>query len=263
MAAGESTYTDPRTGYRVFTSAYLASRGACCGSGCRHCPYGHQAVPADRRTGLAEPFVAEGAALGAEPCDVLSWSGGKDSFLALRALRREGLRPVVLMSTFDGRSGRVAHQEVTIDDLRRQVRALGLRLVLVPLAPQAEHVDRVIAGLRRVLRERPIRRLVYGDLHLRHIRAWREQALGPSAASLGIALHFPLWDAPYAELVADLEASGAQVRLSAVPDPRVAAVAGVGDPFDRALLARLPPEVDPMGENGEFHTLVTPASDRT
>jgi len=258
VAAGEPSYRDPRSGYRVFTSTYLASRGECCGSGCRHCPFGHQAVPPGRRTGLAQPFVAERATWSSAPCDVLSWSGGKDSFLALRALQREAARAVVLLSTFDGRTGRVAHQDVTIDDLRQQARALGLPLILVPLAPSAEHVDRVVAALRCVQRDRTVHRLVYGDLHLRHIRAWREQVVGSAALALGVALAFPLWDAPYEHLIADLRASGARVTLSAVPDPRVAAVARVGDAFDQQLLDRLPRDVDAMGERGEFHTLVAP-----
>jgi hypothetical protein len=39
LAAGEDGYVDPRTGYFVFTAQYLADNGACCESGCRHCPY--------------------------------------------------------------------------------------------------------------------------------------------------------------------------------------------------------------------------------
>lgn len=48
-AKGEHFYVDPETGYRVFTEAGLRARGQCCGSGCRHCPYGHEAVESNRR----------------------------------------------------------------------------------------------------------------------------------------------------------------------------------------------------------------------
>ena len=44
-ARGENTYRDPETGYTVFTAIAHLARGKCCGSGCRHCPYGHEAVP--------------------------------------------------------------------------------------------------------------------------------------------------------------------------------------------------------------------------
>ena len=39
LAAGEASYVDPATGYRVLTARTLADRGRCCGLGCRHCPY--------------------------------------------------------------------------------------------------------------------------------------------------------------------------------------------------------------------------------
>lgn len=52
LRRGEDHYVDPRTGYQVFTSAFLAARGNCCDSGCRHCPYGSTDDPvrsADQR----------------------------------------------------------------------------------------------------------------------------------------------------------------------------------------------------------------------
>lgn len=48
-AAGEETYRDPESGYQVFTAVGLRQRGRCCGSVCRHCPFGHAAVPAALR----------------------------------------------------------------------------------------------------------------------------------------------------------------------------------------------------------------------
>ncbi|HEY6964425.1 MAG TPA: DUF5522 domain-containing protein [Erythrobacter sp.] len=47
-ARGENTYRDPATGYTVFTRLAHLARGKCCGSGCRHCPYDHEAVPRSR-----------------------------------------------------------------------------------------------------------------------------------------------------------------------------------------------------------------------
>lgn len=46
VEAGDDTYVDPVTGFDVFTAAYLADRGTCCGTGCRHCPYGDSATGA-------------------------------------------------------------------------------------------------------------------------------------------------------------------------------------------------------------------------
>ena len=90
-AAGELSYVDPRTGYTVFTALSHERRGRCCGCGCRHCPFGHANVPADLRPAARDPWIVGEHAGG--DCDVLFWSGGKDSYLALRALQREGARP--------------------------------------------------------------------------------------------------------------------------------------------------------------------------
>ena len=111
-ANGQRTYIDPKTGYTVFTAFELEQRGKCCGCSCRHCPYGHELVPQYQRVQLKQDPWLEKNQEREGDCDVLSWSGGKDSFLALVALAREGLRDVTLLTTFDGRSGQVAHQEV-------------------------------------------------------------------------------------------------------------------------------------------------------
>ena len=100
--------------------------------------------------------------------------------------------------------------------------------------------------------------MVFGDLHLRHIRDWRIANLGPLLSELGIAFHLPLWDRPYDLLEADFFGSGAQARISAIADARLEGTVAIGTPFDRDLLDRLPPDIDRFGENGEFHTLVTP-----
>ena len=54
---GSETYIDPRTGYTVFTQLAALKRGKCCGSGCRHCPYSHDRVPAARKARLPPPIV--------------------------------------------------------------------------------------------------------------------------------------------------------------------------------------------------------------
>ena len=59
VAAGQLQYTDPETGYQVFTQLASSKRGHCCGSGCRHCAYGHQNVPADRRAALRPPITVK------------------------------------------------------------------------------------------------------------------------------------------------------------------------------------------------------------
>ncbi len=182
--------------------------------------------------------------------DVLFWSGGKDSWLAYCALQRANKRPIVLLTTFDAATRRVAHQEVAIASIVRQASALDVPLLGVPLFPGERYEQRVGAGLALVPNAA---RLVFGDLHLEHIRDWREQHLGALADARQAQLHFPLWGQPYARLMDDLQASGVPCTVSAVTTTKTQI--RVGDRFDRAFVADLPDGIDAFGENGEFHTL--------
>lgn len=253
-AKGAHTYRDPRSGYQVFTALAHEARGVCCGCGCRHCPFGHSEVPEHRRGKPRDPFM-EGTVPPA-PHDVLFWSGGKDSFLALRALQAQALRPVVLLTTFEDTSEIVAHQQVRLAQIRDQRAALGLPLLMVPLQAGPEYTTRIALALGFLARRCSIARLVFGDLHLEHIRTWRETHLRPIAAAHGAELHLPLWNIDYTTLARDLDTAGVECLVSAVDPARVGNTIRIGDRFDEALRCRLPSDVDTFGENGEFHTWV-------
>ena len=128
----------------------------------------------------------------------------------------------------------------------RQAEHLGLPLLGVPLdrASGEAYADSIAAGLDTIRRHVAIERLCFGDLHLEHIRGWREEAL----SSLGADLHFPLWHADYEELSADLRASGVPCDVSATTVDAVA----VGERFGEF---ETPHGLDAFGERGEFHTL--------
>ncbi|MDE0357280.1 MAG: DUF5522 domain-containing protein [Gammaproteobacteria bacterium] len=250
---GETFYLDPETGLAVFTEFGLRERGSCCWSGCRHCPY--EAERVDGREGVAAvepPLWLTPLRPGPEPVDVLFWSGGKDSFLAYRALLREGARPVVLLTTFDAASRTIAHQELRVELVVRQAEHLRVPLMGVPLHPGLAYEARIAEALTSIP---AITRCVFGDLHLEHIREWRTGAFRDLAETRGASLHFPIWQVPYEVLMADLEASGVICEVSAVTDAALGALA-VGQRFDREAMMRLPDGVDRFGENGEFHTLV-------
>ena len=124
----------------------------------------------------------------------------------LRALRREALNPVILLTTFEDASEVVAHQQVSLSQIKGQADTLGLPLVLVPLYAGPAYIDRLGIALGLIARRCTIHRLVFGDLHLEHIRQWREDHIGPLAQDYGASLHLPLWGANYADLARDLEA---------------------------------------------------------
>ena len=251
---GERTYCDPATGYNVFTALAHEDRGTCCGCGCRHCPFGHHAVPSHHRVKPRDPFL-EGT-LTSEEHDLLFWSGGKDSYLALRSLHRESIRPVLLITTFEDQSEIVAHQQVHLKQIRAQARALKLPLLLVPLYAGPSYLERLSLALGLAARRCTINRLVFGDLHLEHIRTWREGHIGPLAQQYGASLYLPLWNVSYTELARDLERSGSRCVITAIDEDRVGSSIKLGEIYDASLRERLPANIDHFGENGEFHTLI-------
>ena len=94
-------------------------------------------------------------------------------------------------------------------------------------------------------------RLAFGDLFLEDVRAYRETRLKPT----GITPVFPVWHKPTDALAREMIAAGVDARLVCV-DLKKLPKAFAGRAFDAALLADLPPGVDPCGENGEFHSFV-------
>ena len=174
--------------------------------------------------------------------------------LAARALCRErgSRRGLLLLTTFDGGSRQVAHQEVQIELICRQAESLQLPVLGCPLFPHVRYEQRVEQALQLAAKSSPLplRRICSGDLHLEHILQWRAEHIGPLAAAVGASLHAPLWNVPYKTLLHDLAASGVPCRVCATNG----AVA-LGTRFDAALVAQLPAGTDAFGENGEFHTL--------
>jgi uncharacterized protein (TIGR00290 family) len=185
---------------------------------------------------------------------LLSWSSGKDSAWALHLLRQTHPDAVAaLLTTINEAVDRVAMHAVRHDVLAAQARATGLplRVVRIPHpcpnevyeARMAEAVaDAVADGFTHV---------AFGDLFLDDVRRYREERL----AGTGLEPLFPVWGLPTARLAEEMIEHGLQARLSCI-DTRVLDAHFAGRPFDRALLNELPNNVDPCGENGEFHTCV-------
>ena len=101
-------------------------------------------------------------------------------------------------------------------------------------------------------RARGVSHVVFGDLFLADLRAWRIARL----AEVGMTAEFPLWQRDTAALAREMISAGMEARIACL-DPRRLDRSFAGRPFDAALLDALPPDVDPCGENGEFHTVVT------
>ncbi len=185
---------------------------------------------------------------------LLSWSSGKDSAWALHVLRQESDVEVVgLLTTFNGAADRVAMHAVRRALVERQAAAAGLPLWAVDLpwpCPNAAYEAAVGAALARA-RAAGVTHVAFGDLFLEDVRRYRER----QATAAGLQPLFPLWHPPggTAALARRMLDGGQEAVLTCV-DPAQLDPALVGQPFDAALLDRLPPTADPCGERGEFHT---------
>jgi uncharacterized protein (TIGR00290 family) len=189
------------------------------------------------------------------PKAYVSWSSGKDSAFALYEAQRSGVADVVgVLTTVNEAYGRVAMHGVREDVLDRQIAALGLPALKVMLpnpCPNEIYQERMAQACARI-KEQGVRHIVFGDLFLEDIRAYREQQL----AALGMTGIFPLWQRDTAVLARAMIDSGMVAHLVCV-DPRRLGREFAGRRFDTWLLDELPRQVDPCGENGEFHTLVS------
>jgi uncharacterized protein (TIGR00290 family) len=184
----------------------------------------------------------------------MSWSSGKDSAFALQVARAEQCVDLQgLLVTVNTDADRVAMHAVRRTLLEAQAERLGLPLHVVEIpsrCPNDVYEARMAAAITKA-RTVGIERIVFGDLFLQDVRAYRERNL----AGTGITPMFPLWGRPTELLARDMLAAGVRAVLTCV-DPKVLPSEFSGRAFDETLLADLPEHVDPCGERGEFHTFV-------
>lgn len=188
---------------------------------------------------------------------VLSWSGGKDSALALDALSRDPAVIVVGLLTSVTRSyDRISVHGVRRSMLEAQVERLGLPLFEISLSPNCTN-DAYEAAFHAALHEIKwdfphVTHIAFGDLFLEDVRAYRERLLAGS----GFEPLFPIWGLDTASLARRFIADGFSARLVCVDTTQLDA-GFAGRLFDEQLLADLPVTADPCGERGEFHTFVS------
>jgi uncharacterized protein (TIGR00290 family) len=189
------------------------------------------------------------------PKTFLSWSTGKDAAFALAEVRRLGLADVVgILTAINEGTARVQSHGVRLELLGRQIEALGLPAVKVMLpspCPNALYEARMDEAFGK-LKAEGVRHIVYGDLFLEDIRAYRLKQM----EAAGMEAIFPLWGRDTRELAEAMVSGGLEARIACV-DTRKLDRSFAGRNFDGAFLSDLPAGVDPCGENGEFHTVVT------
>jgi len=182
----------------------------------------------------------------------LAWSSGKDSAWALHRVRQAGdFQIVALLTTINRTNARVAMHAVRENLLELQAAEIGLPLVKVPIPAGCvnEEYERAMGEAMERARAEGVFHVVFGDLFLEDIRAYREKQL----ARCGMTGVFPLWGTNTRRLAEEMLAGGLSAHLTCV-DPAKLDRSFAGRRFSKELVEAFPPDVDPCGENGEFHT---------
>jgi uncharacterized protein (TIGR00290 family) len=185
---------------------------------------------------------------------IVSWSGGKDSMMALaEILRSENYTVASLITTVTRDYDRISMHGVRRELLHRQARSLALPLDEVFISRRAtneEYESQMKEALARYFRS-GVRRVVFGDLFLEDIRLYRERLL----ESLAMQPLFPIWHRDTSQTVREFIRSGFRAITTCVNAEKLDSTM-VGRLIDEDFLADLPRDVDPCGENGEFHSFV-------
>jgi uncharacterized protein (TIGR00290 family) len=188
---------------------------------------------------------------------VMSWSGGKDSALALHELKNDPRYDVVaLMTSVSEEFRRISHHGVREELLEAQAEAIGIPLTKIYLPSSStvpctnEVYEEIMGRVMKDFKSRGVYTVGFGDLFLEDLRAWRENNL----AGEGMTGVFPIWKRDTRQLARQIIAMGFQSILSCVEGKVGPGFAGRA--YDERLLEDLPAEVDPCGEYGEFHSFV-------
>jgi uncharacterized protein (TIGR00290 family) len=185
---------------------------------------------------------------------LLSWSGGKDSAMALHTLRQDSSYEVdCLLTTITEAYDRISIHGVRRALLHRQAEAIGTDVFEVSIPAECTHETyrSSMAAALTSPRLAYIDTHAFADLFLEDVRAYRETNL----AELGKKSIFPVWGRDTTTFARDFISLGFHAVVVCV-DSRILDQKFTGREFDQALLDDLPANVDPCGENGEFHTFV-------
>jgi uncharacterized protein (TIGR00290 family) len=186
---------------------------------------------------------------------VLSWSSGKDSAWTLYQLQQSSEMELVgLLTTINSEFNRVAMHAVREELLDAQANAAGLPLFKAPLpwpCSNEEYEIAIKSAFEELKIKHNVTHIAYGDLFLEDVRQYRIDLMKDT----GLSPLFPIWELPTKILAHEMIESGLSAYLTCV-DPKQLSPTLVGSRFDTKFLSEIDDDIDPCGENGEFHTFV-------
>jgi uncharacterized protein (TIGR00290 family) len=185
---------------------------------------------------------------------IMTWSGGKDSALALKEIRDHyNYEIVALLTTVTTGYDRISMHGVPRVLLEQQVEALGYRLEMVFLNKRSsnEEYEEKMKEVLLKYKSQGVRQVIFGDIFLEDVRQYREDNL----ARIDMNGIFPLWRMRTDRLVKRFVDDGFKAIVTCVDTEQLDG-SFAGREIDTQFLADLPGEVDPCGENGEYHSFV-------
>lgn len=187
-----------------------------------------------------------------KPNAFINWSSGKDASMALHAAMQENkLNIIQLLTAVNSHYDRVSMHGLHRSLLTEQAKAIGLSLktIEMPENPDMDTYNQIMQHELDALNAKGFSDTVFGDIFLEDLRDYREKML----RKVGIKAHFPIWKKDTKDLLQNFINDGFKAILVCT-NAQLLPKSFCGRVIDQTFLEDLPENVDPCGENGEFHT---------
>lgn len=185
---------------------------------------------------------------------IFNWSSGKDSALCLyKMMQLQQYEVICLLTTISEQFQRISMHGVRVELLEAQAKSIGIPLVKIqiPESPTMENYENAMSNTLLNLKSKGATSSVFGDIFLEDLRKYREEKL----EEIGLKALFPLWKIPTKDLIQEFIDLGFKTIITCVNE-KFLDKSFAGRIIDENFLKDLPDNVDPCGENGEFHTFV-------
>ncbi|MCI3938132.1 diphthine--ammonia ligase [Chryseobacterium aahli] len=187
-----------------------------------------------------------------KPKAIFNWSSGKDSALALYKISKENQFEITsLLTSINQEFQRISMHGVPVSLLEKQAESLGFPLIKmeIPKEPSMEDYQKIMSETMTKIKSQGVTHSIFGDIFLEDLRAYREEQL----QSIGMKAVFPLWKQNTSDLIHEFLDLGFKTIVTCVNETYLDK-SFAGKIIDEDFIKDLPKNVDPCGENGEFHT---------
>jgi len=189
-----------------------------------------------------------------KPKAIFNWSSGKDSAMALyKTLQEDKFDIQCLMTSINAQNDRISMHGVRTTLLEKQAASIGIPLhkLLLPEMPSMEVYTEIVGNAMKQFKTDGVEYSIFGDIFLEDLKLYRENQL----VKVGLSAVFPIWKQSTKQLMENFIDAGFKAIVVCVDD-RCLDKSFVGRLLDKEFLQDIPENVDPCGENGEYHSFV-------